>query len=119
MLTVALLWRRIESVTAITKVLWGTMIVTVGLVIVETYSHSTRTCVFPHLAARDGGRDRGAAGRAGAAPARLAISRHRTVRQSVPGVPGVYPALAGGPWLCRTLVLSTRLNDRDVRLLLS
>ena len=32
-LTVALLWRRIESVTAITKVLWATMIVTVGLVI--------------------------------------------------------------------------------------
>ena len=39
MLTVALLWRRIESITAITKVLWATMIVTVLLVIVGTYSH--------------------------------------------------------------------------------
>ena len=38
-LTVALLWRRIESITAITKVLWATMIVTVLLVIVGTYSH--------------------------------------------------------------------------------
>jgi len=38
-LTVALLWRRIESITAIIKVLWATMIVTVLLVIVGTYSH--------------------------------------------------------------------------------
>jgi amino acid transporter len=38
-LTVALLWRRIESIAAITKLLWGGMIVTVGLVIVATYSH--------------------------------------------------------------------------------
>jgi len=44
--------------------------------------------------------------RPGAAPARLAISRYRTVRQSVPAYPGAYPARAGGPWLCRTLVLS-------------
>ena len=47
-LTVALLWRRIESVTAITKVLWGTMIVTVGLVIVGTYSHFDAHLAF-HL----------------------------------------------------------------------
>ena len=47
-LTVALLWRRIESVTAITKVLWGTMIVTVGLVIVGTYSHFNAHLAF-HL----------------------------------------------------------------------
>jgi amino acid transporter len=47
-LTVALLWRRIESVTAITKVLWGTMILTVGLVIVGTYSHFNAHLAF-HL----------------------------------------------------------------------
>ena len=47
-LTVALLWRRIESVTAITKVLWATMIVTVGLVIVGTYSHFNAHLAF-HL----------------------------------------------------------------------
>jgi amino acid transporter len=38
-LTVALLWRRIESVAAITKLLWAGMIVTVALVIIATYSH--------------------------------------------------------------------------------
>jgi amino acid transporter len=38
-LTVALLWRRIESVATITKLLWAGMIVTVGLVIVGTFSH--------------------------------------------------------------------------------
>ena len=38
-LTVALLWRRIESVAAITKLLWAGMIVTVALVIVATYTH--------------------------------------------------------------------------------
>ena len=25
---------------------------------------------------------------------------------SIPGVPGCYPGRAGGPWLCKTLVLS-------------
>lgn len=47
-LTVALLWRRIESVAAITKLLWAGMIVTVGLVIVGTYSHFNAHMAF-HL----------------------------------------------------------------------
>src|SRR5207248_7464138 len=47
-LTVALLWRRIESVAAITKLLWAGMIITVGLVIVGTYSHFNAQMAF-HL----------------------------------------------------------------------
>lgn len=47
-LTVALLWRRIESVASITKLLWAGMIVTVGLVIVGTYSHFNAHLAF-HL----------------------------------------------------------------------
>lgn len=47
-LTVGLLWRRIESVAAITKLLWAGMLVTVGLVIVGTYSHFDAHMAF-HL----------------------------------------------------------------------
>jgi amino acid transporter len=47
-LTVALLWRRIESIAAITKLLWAGMIVTVLLVIVGTYSHFNAHLAF-HL----------------------------------------------------------------------
>lgn len=47
-LTVALLWRRIESVAAITKLLWAGMIITVALVIVATYSHFNAHMAF-HL----------------------------------------------------------------------
>jgi amino acid transporter len=47
-LTVALLWRRIESVAAITKLLWAGMIVTVVLVIIATYSHFNAHMAF-HL----------------------------------------------------------------------
>jgi amino acid transporter len=47
-LTVALLWRRIESVAAITKLLWAGMLVTVALVIVGTYSHFDAHMAF-HL----------------------------------------------------------------------
>lgn len=43
--TVALLYRRIESVAAITKVLWAGMIVTVLIVIVSAFTHFN-----PHLA---------------------------------------------------------------------
>jgi amino acid transporter len=45
-LTVALLWRRIESVAAITKLLWAGMIVTVCLVIVGAYSHFNAHLAF-------------------------------------------------------------------------
>jgi len=44
--TVALLYRRIESVAAITKVLWGGMILTVGIVIVASYTHFNPSVAF-------------------------------------------------------------------------
>lgn len=47
-LTVALLWRRIESVASITKLLWAGMIVTVVMVIIGTYSHFNAHLAF-HL----------------------------------------------------------------------
>jgi amino acid transporter len=49
-LTIALLWRRIESIATLTKVLWVGMIVTVGVVIVATYSHFSPSLAFdfPH-----------------------------------------------------------------------
>lgn len=44
-LTVALLYRRIDSVSRLTNLLWGAMILTVLVVLVATYSHFS-----PHLA---------------------------------------------------------------------
>jgi amino acid transporter len=44
-ITVALLYRRIDSVARLTNILWGGMIVTVVIVIVAAYSHFS-----PHLA---------------------------------------------------------------------
>ncbi len=48
--TVALLWRRIESIGALTRVLWAGMIITVALVIVAAYSHFSvhRAFTYPH-----------------------------------------------------------------------
>ncbi len=45
-LTVALLWRRIESIAMLTKVLWAGMIITVLLVIVAAYTHFHPSLVF-------------------------------------------------------------------------
>src|SRR6185437_16885579 len=36
---------------------------------------------------------------------RRAELEHRSIQEVSPGMPGPYPARAGGPWLCRTLVL--------------
>ena len=49
-ITVALLWRRIESIAALTRVLWIGMIVTVALVIVAAYTHFSpaRAFTYPH-----------------------------------------------------------------------
>jgi amino acid transporter len=44
-LTVALLYRRIDSVARLTNILWGAMIVTVVVVLIAAYSHFS-----PHLA---------------------------------------------------------------------
>jgi amino acid transporter len=49
-ITVALLWRRIESISTLTKVLWGGMIITVLMVVVAAFSHfsASRAFDFPH-----------------------------------------------------------------------
>ena len=49
-ITVALLWRRIDSIGRLTKVLWVGMIITVGLVIVASFTHFSphRAFTFPH-----------------------------------------------------------------------
>ncbi len=49
-LTVGLLWRRIESIATLTKVLWAGMIITVLLVIVAAYTHfhPSLAFTFPH-----------------------------------------------------------------------
>lgn len=45
-LTIALLYRRIERVALITKVLWAGMIITVALVIIAAYSHFHASTAF-------------------------------------------------------------------------
>ncbi len=49
-LTVALLWRRIDSIGKLAKVLWAGMILTVGLVIVGAFTHfsARQAFTFPH-----------------------------------------------------------------------
>ena len=49
-ITVALLWRRIDSIANLTKVLWGVMIVTVAFVIVAAFTHFSphRAFTYPH-----------------------------------------------------------------------
>jgi len=49
-LTVALLWRRIDSIANLTRVLWAGMIITVLLVIVAAFTHFSphRAFTFPH-----------------------------------------------------------------------
>jgi amino acid transporter len=49
-ITIALLWRRIDSIGKLTKILWAGMIVTVGLVIVGSFTHFSahRAFTFPH-----------------------------------------------------------------------
>ena len=49
-ITVALLYRRIESVSKLTTMLWGAMIVTVLLVIVAGYSHFHASLAFTYPA---------------------------------------------------------------------
>jgi amino acid transporter len=44
--TIALLYRRIDSVAKLTKVLWGIMIVTVLFVVVAAYSHFSAHLAF-------------------------------------------------------------------------
>ena len=45
-ITVALLWRRIDSIATLTKILWAGMIITVLMVLVAAYTHFTPSLAF-------------------------------------------------------------------------